>query len=527
MHMLSKPLAWVRTHKTIVAVVLLVLAIIGWKLAQKSVSPYETVTVASADLIQEVSVTGKVQSQESIDLAFEKGGRVTAVLADVGSAVSRGDTLIRLDGADVSASLSQAEANLAFEEASLAKLLRGSREEDIQVSEVTLANAKASLDDAKSSLSQNLFDGYTKTDDAIRNKTDVFFNNPRTNPEINIPILDSKLSLDLVELRKKIEKDLSSWKIDLDALQVDGDATMRLPLAKQYLTETKLFLEKLATGVNSLIPYSNLSQTSIDAYKADVSVARTAVNLALTNLIASEEKWRNANSAVALATQQLALKKAGATAEDISAQKAKIASARASIASYQAQLGKLFLKAPISGVVTRQDAKQGAIASAGVTVVSIQSKGSFKIEANIPEVDIAKIAVNDTARITLDAYGDSIAFEGVVALVDPSERVIDGVPTYKVTLTFDDKEEKVRSGMTANINIETDKRTEVLAVPARAVSEKDGVKTVRVLPPGATATTLPVDRIVDTGLRSSDGRVEILSGLSMGETVVTFENVKQ
>jgi len=521
--MLSKLFSWVRTHKLIVVLVVLVLVVLVWKLGQKPVSPYETVVVSSADLIQEVSVTGRVQSQESIDLAFEKGGRVVSVLADVGSAVTRGDTLVRLDGADVSASLSQAEANLAFEEASLAKLLRGSREEDVQVSEVTLSNARASLDDAKSSLSQNLFDGYTKTDDAIRNKTDVFFNNPRTNPEINIPILDSKLTLDLVELRKKIEKDLAAWKIDLDALQVDGDATMRLSPAKQYLTETKLFLEKLATGVNALIPSSNLSQTSIDLYKADVSVARTTVNLALTNLISSEEKWRNANSAVALATQQLALKKAGATAEDISAQKAKIASARASVSSYQAQLGKLVLKAPISGVVTRQDAKQGAIASAGVTVVSIQSKGSFKIEANIPEVDIAKILVNDPAKITLDAYGDSVAFEGVVALVDPSERVIDGVPTYKVTLTFDDKEEKVRSGMTANMNIETDKRMGVLAIPARAVTEKDGVKTVRVLPAGATPTTVPVERTIETGLRSSDGRVEVVSGLTSGETVVTFE----
>jgi HlyD family secretion protein len=521
--MFTKLFPWVKSHKLLISIIVLVALFLGWKYSQDPVSPYETTSASIGDLVQEVSVTGKVQSQESIDLAFEKGGRITVVSADVGSVVRRGDTLVRLDGADISASLSQAEANLAFEEATLAKLLRGSREEDIQVSEVTLANAKASLDDAKSSLSQNLFDGYTKTDDAIRNKTDIFFNNPRTNPEINVPILDSKLILELVELRKLVEKDLVAWKKDLDMLETDADPSTRLPDAKRYLTEVKFFLDKLATGINGLNPYSNLSQVSIDTYKADVSAARSAVNLAQSNLLSSEEKWRAGNASVALASQQLALKRAGATPEEISAQKAKIASARASIQSYQAQLTKMTLVAPLDGVVTKQDAKRGAIAGAGVTLVSLQSKGAYKIEANIPEVDIAKIAVADTAKITLDAYGDGVAFMGTVASIDPSERVIDGVPTYKVTLTFADTEEKVRSGMTANITIETDKKTGVLAVPARAVKEKDGQKVVRVLPAGDPTLVTPVERVVETGLRSSDGRVEIVSGLSEGETVITFE----
>jgi RND family efflux transporter MFP subunit len=524
--MFAKLIPWVRTHKIIVGVVILILIIIGWKFSKKPVSPYETVAVASADLVQEVSVTGKVQSQDSIDLAFEKGGRITSVLAEVGKAVTRGDTLVRLDSADVSASLAQAEANFAFEEANLAKLLRGSREEDIRVSEVSLNNAQASFGNAYDGLVQGIRGGYTSADDAIYNKTDTFFNNPRTNPELNIPNTNFTLSLDIANARKFLEGDMKEWDNQLSTLTNGADLTPLVSDAKAHLNGLKGYLEKLALLVNSILPSSGMSQTTLDGWKANVSVARTAVNTALTTIIAGEEKWRAADSAVALATQQLALKKAGATAEDISAQKARIASARASIASYRAQLEKLVLTAPFSGIVTRQDAKQGAIASPGVTVVSIQSKGTFKIEANIPEVDIAKINVNDNARITLDAYGDSVPFMGVVALVDPSERVIDGVPTYKVTLTFDDKEEKVRSGMTANINIETDKRAGVLAIPARAVTEKNGTKIVRVLPVGATTTSLPTDRVVETGLRSSDGRVEIVSGLSAGEIIVTFEKVQ-
>ncbi len=140
------------------------------------------------------------------------------------------------------------------------------------------------------------------------------------------------------------------------------------------------------------------------------------------------------------------------------------------------------------------------------------------ISAAVPEVDVAKITIGDKAEVTLDAYGDTTVFPAAVSSIDPAETVIEGVPTYKVTLYFNDRDERVRSGMTANLDILTERREGVFRIPSRAVTTKDGKKIVRV--PDISGLR---EVVVETGLRGSDGSIEIVSGLSEGDEVVTFE----
>ena len=71
--------------------------------------------------------------------------------------------------------------------------------------------------------------------------------------------------------------------------------------------------------------------------------------------------------------------------------------------------------------------------------------------------------------------------------------------------------------MTAEINISTAERSAVLAVPERAVISRGGRKFIRVLTEGAVT-----EQTVQTGLRGSDGRVEITSGLKPGAEVIVF-----
>jgi HlyD family secretion protein len=214
------------------------------------------------------------------------------------------------------------------------------------------------------------------------------------------------------------------------------------------------------------------------------------------------------------------LKKVGALPETIAAQEARIRAIEAGADALRAQVAKATLRSPIAGVVTKNSLRVGETVSPNVSAISIQGDSNYEIEANVPEVDIAKITVGDFARVTLDAFGSDRVFEAEVTLIDPAETVIEGVPTYKVTLRFRSGEEFVKTGMTANIDIRTDARVGALSIPSRAVSTKEGKKMVRLLSPGAIA---PVDTEVTLGLRGSDGRVEVLSGLVEGDRIVTFE----
>ena len=308
-----------------------------------------------------------------------------------------------------------------------------------------------------------------------------------------------------------IEGVLSSWKNTLSAESADD--------AKKNLDTIREFLELIANIVNGLTPTTNLTQTKIDTYKSDISTARSNINTAITNLSAAEEKFRSAKSTLTLEENQLALKKAGATREEIAGAEAQVERAEASVKNSEAELAKTVIRAPLDGIVTRQDAKVGEIAPPNTALVAMIGSSGFDIEANVPEADIAKIKLGDKALITLDAYGDEVIFNARVIKIDPAETFIEGVATYKVTFEFEGKDERIKSGMTANIDVATDKRENVVIVPQRAVIPGKGEKIVRVLNGNNTVREVRVK----TGLRGSDGNVEIIEGLSGEESVILFE----
>jgi len=84
-------------------------------------------------------------------------------------------------------------------------------------------------------------------------------------------------------------------------------------------------------------------------------------------------------------------------------------------------------------------------------------------------------------------------------------------------LLFTKEDERIKPGMTANIDIVGASRQGVLAIPQRAVIQKSEGKIVRVI------TKEEIQEIgVTTGLRGSDGFIEITEGLFEGDIVITF-----
>ncbi|PIV47023.1 hypothetical protein COS21_02120 [bacterium (Candidatus Gribaldobacteria) CG02_land_8_20_14_3_00_41_15] len=92
------------------------------------------------------------------------------------------------------------------------------------------------------------------------------------------------------------------------------------------------------------------------------------------------------------------------------------------------------------------------------------------------------------------------------------------MPTYKTTFNFTKNSDKIKSGMTANIDVLTAQKENVLAVPYRAIIAKNNEKIVRII-----SGEKIEERKAQLGLRGSDGFVEITSGLNEGEKIITFE----
>jgi len=177
------------------------------------------------------------------------------------------------------------------------------------------------------------------------------------------------------------------------------------------------------------------------------------------------------------------------------------------------------ITAPFNATVTKQDAEVGEIVAAHSPLVSLISNTPFEVRVNIPEVDIAKVKTGDKAAITLDPYGNDVVFETKVIKIDPAATILEGVPTYITTLAFDATDARIRAGMTANIDILTEERKGVVAVPSRAVIKDAGRSYVRIRNSDGSAAEIDVE----TGLQSFDGKTEIISGIDAGQEVILFE----
>lgn len=540
-----------KTYLIIGVIILIVAAVWYNSSTQPKTATNETAAAEIKTIIQEVSVTGKIKPADSIDLSFERSGKINNIYANVGDKVSAGQTLVAIDNATVLANLAGARAQLDSANAKLNELIRGTRPEEIKIAETAVINAQKSLADQETNLNNvrqtadinlaNLYgktkdilnDAYAKADNSINTQiADLFSNSTTSNPQLTFTATNSQAKTDSETQRVLTEAALKILKSEVDNLPADYPGMDNsLANSKKQLIVMRNFLTRLSTAVNSA---AGLTSTTLDTYKSSVNTAWTNINTAITNINNQEQliagqKISNKNSidtaqktvndaqnALLSAKDSLAYKKAGNAPEQIEAQKAAVKQAEAQIRNYEIQLNQSTLKSPINGIVTEQDAKIGQNVSANIIIVSIISEAKFQIESNIAEADIAKVKIDNIASITLDAYGSDVIFEAKVISIDPAETVIEGVSTYKTTLEFTKEDDAIKSGMTANIDILTAKKENVIAIPQRTVITKAGQKTVLV----DMGNGQQEERQIETGLRGSDGNIEIISGLKAGEKVI-------
>lgn len=433
-------------------------------------------TVVKGDILQEISVTGRVKSARSADLAFEKSGKIVSVFTKIGNFVYVGDILVRQDSSELSAQLLKARADLAAKGA------------DLEKSRVVLANYYLGIADV-------LNDAYIKADDAVKKQAgSVFADAESDTPRLNFSSTNSQAVTDSQNGRLISRAELNAWRDELSALSAassDDDLFRALTKSKAHLSIMSSFLISVADALEKA---TGLTQATLDSYKAGITTGRTNVNTALTNIT---DQNQNINS-----------QKAAIVSEE-----AAIKSYEASVQNIEAQIAKTILQSPIVGVVSKQDAKVGEIAAANAILISVIST-QYEIEANIPEADIAGIKIGNIANITLDAYGSDVIFSAEVSMIDPAEKIIEGMATYKTTLQFSEKDDRVKLGMTANIDILKNKKSDVLIIPQRLIKSRNGEKFVKTVENGSAKEI----KII-TGLRGSDGNIEIIEGLKEGDYV--------
>lgn len=476
------------------------------------------------------------------------------------------------------AQLLKAESVIAKEQITLNDLRSGNRQEDLDIAQVSVSNAERRLEDAKNLLAnteaetdqllnnlygnapQTLESALSTTGDVLDRLLDDFFTGER-NFTAKLDFSSSNISE--VYAAGPERNILGRALVDFEQRNLFVDDST---VIDQNIIDLQNFLKDIRSHLLTLdraLDGYETEQTTMDGYRTDLNSARTNINTQQTALVSlvqsiSSRKLENdrlvsqasdgvtlAENTLFAAQDNLKLIQAGATPAqilkqeatlktveaDLQTQKARIQQAEANVQSQYARISqaranvnrvnalisKTIINAPISGIITRSDFTEGEFVSASIPVIAMISDSQFEIQVDVPEVDIAKLKVGNPASVTLDAYAKNDLFTASITEIEIAARDENGLPRYRVTLQFTEQDERVKTGMTANLFIESASALSVIAIPSRAIDEEDGKEFVEIiLTEGAEAKR----QEVTTGLVGSDGFVEISTGLEAGNLIL-------
>jgi HlyD family secretion protein len=180
------------------------------------------------------------------------------------------------------------------------------------------------------------------------------------------------------------------------------------------------------------------------------------------------------------------------------------------------------IRAPTAGTILERLVNEGdpvvplTSFQAGTPLITMADMKELIFKGTVDEIDVGKLREGMPARIKIGALPDA-RVDGDLYKISPKSKTQEGATLFDVEIALKPGEGVVlRAGFSANADIVVREKTDVLLVPERLVTFKDGKSTVEV--PG-TGDAPPVTREIKTGL--SDGlSVEVAEGLSEKDLVV-------
>ena len=458
---------------TIGIIVLLILGIGGYFLFHKNPT-YQFVAVTRGSVTQSVSLTGNTAPEQSVSLAFGGSGIISQTYSSLGKKVSAGQLLAEENISDLLAQLHNAQAGLVI------------AKQNTSTAENNLANVTAQQNILVENAHANLLNSSFAA--TLQNSS---------NSSLISPSITGAYGKDQEgSIIFTVNQAGSGGYVVFSG--ISNGTTAASTTVPQAIGDTGLYLQ-----FASVSPYIGTT------WSIDIPNKNAPDYLANYNAYQSALQTQ----AKAIADAQASIAGSGSAQ---SVNDAQVAQAQATIDGINAKIQDAKIIAPISGVVTQFDAKIGQLASPGVPLVSIMGNGGYEVDAGVSETDIGKIVIGDKATMTLDAFPNE-SFAGSVFYIAPAETNTGGVITYQIKIAFAKMDMRLKSGLTANIDIETKQENNVLILPQYAILQNDQ---------GTFVETVSNNKIsqnpVTLGIQDQKGNVEIISGVSEREQVLNI-----
>jgi len=482
---------YVKNHKTVSVVALIVLLLIGYSIYKKATNPsegtrYVTQKVEQGNIISTVTGSGQISAKNSINLSSKATGTITYVPVSAGDQVKRGQLLFLIDNTSATKAVRDAQVNL--ESAQLALKIAQAQNSN------TDTNQQTEVANALNNLLNSTLEAIPAS--SVNIQTSTTFSPPTISGNY-ILAKEGTISLHFYQSGGGI----SFQATGLTTGSAIANPNFASPIGDSGLSLTLPSNSNLIIGTDWVIniPNKNASNylSNYNAYQASLET----------------EKQSSSSGTVS----QLNLE-----ADQLAATKAENALVDAKNA-----LSDYYILAPFDGTIASVAVQAGDSAT-GTLGTLIAHTQVATISLN--EVDVAKIQLGQKVTLVFSAI-PNLAIAGKVAEIDSVGAVSQGVVTYNVKIALDTTDPGIKPGMSVDATIITNMKENVLSVPTSAVKTNPrGEKYVEVFSSalstptagtqGSSSPIVPAKRIVTVGI-SDDTNTEIISGLEAGDIVVT------
>lgn len=490
----------------------------AWQDARNQLTPedidaqiIDRAIVEQRDLVVSISAIGAIQPERQVPLVFAASAPVAEILVEVGQTVAEGESLARLDNADLMQLIDDAEIALELQQTAFDAITSPAREVDIAAAEgaVTAANVAMSaaysggitpeqveIARLQAEIARNRLYQTQLQRDAVGDPQTTPLIQPPTGDYVE-PIVDGDpLPPDVIDdINQSIDEINATAG---DALQAVNDAIAAQNRQAQFGIQTQRnqlnsLVEQLDFGVQ-------IADSNVDALQgrgadyaslAAANAQRIQAEIALNNLLEGPSDLR-----VQIAQMELSL-------------------AENALAQAREQAEQATLIAPFDGVIAQMNLIQGQVPPQGPAIV-LMDTDVYRVTLLIDEADIVSVNVGQQVTFTVDALPDT-TITGTVKTVAYTPQRTGQLVTYPVIVELDSTTVPIRVGMSVTAQIIIQERDNVLVVPNAFIRfdrvTRDAFVTVR------DENGNFRDVMVLLGERDAEV-TEIRSGLSAGQVVV-------
>jgi HlyD family secretion protein len=308
------------------------------------------------------------------------------------------------------------------------------------------------------------------------------------NAQVKAGQVVARLSSDQIRARRdaaaadlaQARSDLSVRKAQADrsrATRARAESTLRdLAAQKERAIAQRADAERNFARQKELFARGVGSQVALDAARTQSEVQAAALNSADAQIASAKAETIGLEADIALAEAQVT------TAE------AMILQRQAKLTDSEIDLERTQIRSPVDGVVVQRQVELGQTVAASLSTPTLfliaQDLREIEIYANIDESDVGRLKPGQVATFSVSAFPDR-TFQGKLKLVRLGATTIQNVVTYTAVITVSNADMALLPGMTANLQLVTEERRDVLRVPNAAL---------RFRPPAGVGVTLPEAR---------------------------------